>query len=262
MRVKKAVKYYMFLFIILSFSTTFLNAKNSDNIFSKEFTVNPNTKYKLSFKAKVIGLDSNKLNPIDDNEKLPSWEIKILDSKGRLPFEGYLKNSWQCCFSNDLYDYQQTFYTPATACKLQIIFHNGLGKKSLVVENIKLEKITNDNILINSDFSGGKYDYSGWSELNRAQLIEEKGVIKLNIKAGGYALTDPVPISPGKYIFKGMPNVPEMFFYDADMMRIDLIKRIRTRTFTTPANVAYLQFFFHEGDIGKFSLKKITKEIK
>ncbi|MEA2012148.1 MAG: hypothetical protein U9O87_03560 [Verrucomicrobiota bacterium] len=239
-----------------------LQSKNRINVFLKDIPVEPHIRYKLSFQVKVSGIDNkSKLNIFDDNSKLPSWEIRILDSKGRLPYEGYLKNSWQRCFSADWHNYQQTFYTPKTAAKLQIIFSNGTEGNSILIRDIKVIKIISDNILINSDFLGAEFDYSGWSELNRAQLIKEKGVTKLNINPGGYALTDPVPIALGKYIFAGMANIPEMFFYDADMMRIN-VKRIRNKTFSTPANIAYIQFFFSKGKIGKFSLKQIKTEKK
>ena len=54
MRVKGFIKYCIFLFIILSFSTSFLNAKNSDNLLSKKFTVKPNNKYKRLFPFKQL----------------------------------------------------------------------------------------------------------------------------------------------------------------------------------------------------------------
>lgn len=237
-----------------------LKSKNKINLVLKEIPVKPHIRYKLSFQAKINNAN-RKLKFNQKDNKLPFWEIRILDSKGRLPYEGYLKHKWQHCFSVAWRKYQQTFYTPETGRKLQIVFSNGSGKNTLLVKNIKLERIISENILINSDFAGGQFDYSGWNDLNRAHLVEEKGKTSLKVNPGGYAVTDHVPITPGKYVFTGLPCIPEMFFYDSDMMRIDF-KRIRTKTFATPDNAKYMQFFFGYDITKKFSLKKLKTERK
>ncbi len=239
-------------------NNTVLSLKSPETVSlaSKDTAVEPNTLYQVKLEAKVNGseLDPNK------NKYLPYWEIRIKDTENRLPHEGHLKYPWQKCFSTKWRTYQQSFYTPATGKKLQLIVSNGSGKNSIMIRNAVLKKVISQNILINSDFSGGEFDYSGWNELSKAKLVKDKGTVKLEIPAGGYALSDPVPVFPGKYTFSGMP-LPELFFYDADMMRLNC-KRIRSNTFSTPENAAYLRFFFVSGKIGKISLRHIKKEGK
>ena len=186
-------------------ATLCLKSKKSVSLFLNTIPVKPDSSYNLTFEAKIDGPGSGlKFNPTGNNENgLPYWEIRVLDAKGRLPHEGHFKNIWQRCFSGNWRVYRQSFRTPPAAKELRIIFANGSGRDAIMIKNIKLEKIIAENLLLNSDFSGGKFDYSGWSELSRAELIEEKGETKLEIKTGGYALTYPVPISPGKYIFAG-----------------------------------------------------------
>ena len=237
-----------------------LNSPQAVNLSLKENTVEANVLYKLSFQAKISGPGgSSKFDP-KKNKDFPSWEIRIKDAQDRLPYEGHLKYPWQKCFSAKWRTYQQSFYTPATGRKLQLIISNGSGKNSLMVRNIKLKKVISQNILINSDFAGGEFDYSGWNELSKAKLATAGDKTKLEIQAGGYALSDAVPICPGKYTFGGR-IFPELFFYDADMIRLNC-KRIRTRTFSTPDKAAYLRFFFGAGKISEISLRCIKKEGK
>lgn len=173
----------------------------------KAFKVEPLTRYKLSF---------------DATGNIASWELRIFNNKGLLPYEGVFAYDWQKIIP-ERKNYTHSFLTPRDGVLLKFII-NG-NKATPQISSIKLEQITDENPVINNDFAAGLGNYSGWNDHKRAKLVKnEKGKIVLKCEPTGYALTDPIPVESGAtYRYTKGSYTGRILVYDYDLLRVDII---------------------------------------
>ena len=234
-----------------------LAPKQKSELMLRETAVEPGAKYRLTFAARTQGPDVLGKNPAteklffapDKSEQgllLPGWEICVLDSKRRLPHAGHLKTFWQYAFADDWHAYRQCFYAPADGRTLQVIFCNPGGENTLWVDDVKLERCDEPNLFLSEATFANRLDYSGWTELSKAAIVEDNGKVVLQVARGGYALSDLIPCRPGEYMLAGRRASATAFFYDADLRRMGSQRSVGTKL-TVPANATAVQLFCGAG---------------
>lgn len=182
---------------------------NAASTVVEEFDVEPLTRYRLSFKADAAGESS--------------WASRIYDKEGLLPYEGVYKYDWQT-ITSEKKSYLHEFLTPRGGSRLKFsVDHEGAAP---TISDVKLEKITGGDLVINGEFSAGLDNYSGWNDHHLAKLVKnDKGKIELKCEPVGYALTDPIPVEPGaayKYTPGSRPG--RVLVYDRDLLRVDWVE--------------------------------------
>lgn len=177
----------------------------------KNIPVEANTCYTLSFDGKTSGGDTLKNNSQmmiffydyargGKGKSLPGWSVTQYDAEGKkLP--NPRSAFFRAIIHDDYFRYTDTFYTHRKAAFAEITFsNNGNYLNDVFIDNVKLEKRPDTKVLnINSDFSAGIYDYSGWQNVRKARIeAKENGKPMMVIDSKGGIFADPVPVEPGK----------------------------------------------------------------
>lgn len=160
----------------------------------------PGTKHKLSFRAKMNGV-----NGVEDNDRahidmlrsygrfLPSYQITFFDeSGGEVKPHGYQRGGG--IVTTTWHDYVHVFHAPPKAKKALIRFWPR-GRK-LSIDDVTLEETTEDGTVnCNPDFRYGELNYCGWRPARGGRLYARPdGKTVLNT---GYAATSgPFPLRP------------------------------------------------------------------
>lgn len=207
----------------------------------KEFKVEPLTRYCLSFNADCGGCGSG------------AWELRIFNKDGFLPYEGVFKADWQKIVP-ERKKYTHSFLTPSDGANLKFIIRGQVTAPQ--VSDVKLEKASDRNPIINGDFSAGLFDYSGWNEHHLARLeTNEKGATVLKCEPTGYAVTDTVPVEPGavyRYA-EGSNQGGRVLVYDRDLLRtgsIDDYNQKKNPFLKMPLDAAFIRIEFCDGRSG------------
>ncbi len=195
-------------------------------------TVAPATGYRLSFDA-------------DGQAKGNRWVVHLRDADGNLSFEGALEGEWQQ-LSPEQKSYSHLFYSPSEAATLQVFSQDS----GVEIQNVKLEKWEESNLLLNGDFS--EPNYSGWSEHYNTEFVQSgSGKLALRVNLNGYALTDYTPVAGGgHYSFKGEHGTPgvQVLVYDSLRSFIGYADRpVQRRTFSLPEDAAYVRVLYGTG---------------
>ena len=220
------------IFLLLLLSIALLTGLNAKTV--KEFKLEPLTRYRLSFNA---------------SGKNSTWELQIFNKDGLLPYEGSFKNNWQKIVSARK-KYTHSFFSPRDGALLKFIVDSQRNMPEL--SDIKLEKISNTNPVVNGDLSAGMDNYSGWNTHKRAKLIKDSnGRILLKCQPDGYAVTDPIPVEPGAtYRYTPGSRIGQVLTYTRDLLRIGLLPRYHRKSnpfIKIPADTAFIRLEYCDG---------------
>ena len=205
----------------------------------KEFEVEPLTRYRLSFDAEAAqGPEAR-------------WQLQILNANGLLPYEGLFDADWQK-ISLGKRAYTHDFLTPRDGHLLK--FETESEGENPQIEALKLEKIEDENLLLNGDFSAGPDNYSGWNTHFLAELTEsDEGNPVLKCEASGYAVTDPIPVQAGAtYRFtEGSSPGGRLLIYDRDLLRVGMLFEggipASPPEFVVPPEAAFIRLDYSDG---------------
>lgn len=251
-------------------------------------SVNPDKKYHFSFYAKINGPDTLEENPqieylfVQYNKKkagriLPGWKIIFLNSEGKR-----IKHKHPQFFTTIMHDewtlYQERFYPPSGAVKMEVRFLNGSKENTLSIDNMKMEELSNDETInVNSAFELGIHNYSGWNYIYQSEIIEdpEKKNSFIMDCQNGWVIGDNIPVkTSSKYTiqYKMTGNnadkkaVLQVRFLNKEYKQIDRVKKAMKAaygetaenhyTFSVPSESAYMQITI---GYGKFYYIRINK---
>ncbi len=213
-------------------------ADDGSGIIAGEFDVAPLTRYCLSFRA--AGVSGNGAG----------WELQIANKDGELPYEGVFREEWQKIVpGRDTYSH--SFLTPRDGVCLRVLFVGPRGATTMT--DLKLESITNRDLVINGSFASGLANYSGWNDHHLAALeTNSTGKIVLRCQPQGYALTDPMPVNPGatyRYT-KGSYQGGRVLVYDRDLLRVGAVEDAgagKEPLLKMPADAAFMRIAYCDG---------------
>jgi len=206
----------------------------------KEFQVEPLTRYRLTFHAKAEpGAKSD-------------WELRFFSKDGRLPHEGVHKNDWQV-IRPEQETYRHDILSPKNAGILKLVL-NSEGPKP-VLTDVTLEKIEDNNLVINGDLAAGLGNYSGWSTRYMAELVNnDDGKIVLKCEAPGYAITDAIPVQAGgKYrLLPGSTGGGRVLLYNHNLLRMGMLFEggmdpVKKPVIEIPPGVAFIRVEYCDG---------------
>lgn len=201
--------------------------------YAKNFPIEGGKFYRLTFKVET----SAKIR----------WVLHQYDNSGNLPFDGAIEGEWQRIAPKKtpaaLYTHE--FLALENSVELRLGF---TGKTKPKLLEATLEPITPTNMIINSDFSLGLDNYSGWSQTHWSELREENGTNLLFVKQNGYALSDYFPVKSGggyNYI-KGIDPWPKVLAYDQNRRLIATVPHIRTNkpSLQIPEGAAFARLLY------------------
>lgn len=255
----------------------------------KKIPVEANTCYTLSFKGKVRGSDTLKNNSqlmiffydyarAGKGKPLPGWSVTLYDKQGKkLP--NPRSAFFRAIIHDDYFRYTDTFYTHRNAAFAEITYsNNGNHFNDILIDNVQLKKREASKVLnINSDFSAGIYDYSGWQNVKKAKIeAQENGKAMMHIEPKGGIYADPVPVEQGKrykITYKIAPSPKRVHcglaFMDANYHQTRTSKqyarvapgKVGTPEITfTPATGEFYMFpFVREGIVESVTVEKIQE---
>jgi len=207
----------------------------------KEFEVEPLTRYRLSFDGE--GAQASEAR----------WQLRILTANGLLPYEGVFNEDWQK-ISAEKRTYQHEFWTPREGHLLK--FETESQGENPQIAAIKLEKIEDENLVLNGNFAAGPDNYSGWNTHFLAKLTKsEDGTLIFQCEAPGYALTDPIPVQAGA-TYRFMENTTpggRLLIYDRDLLRVGILFEggipAGTQEFVMPPEAAFIRLEYADGRV-------------
>lgn len=225
MKIKLSSVFFLVISMLLS------NATDAKELQIKKIPVEPDTAYRLSFKAECGKPGSR-------------WFIRIFNQHNELPVSGCYEYAWQQIVPGKK-DYQHLFLTEGKAKELNFgIIHSGAEP---AVSEIVLTKITPENMLVNGDFSAGPANYSGWNETYNVKLVPNGSGNALHLNNNGYALSDPAPVAGGgKYEFSsGSLRPTNLLVLDKNLHLEQVINpNYKKPVMQLPENAAYVRFFY------------------
>ncbi|MEA2012150.1 MAG: hypothetical protein U9O87_03570 [Verrucomicrobiota bacterium] len=143
----------------------------------KKIPIKPKLKYKLTFKAKVIGDDVIEKNPRIDTVQVVSknilwrWAILFFDTDGK-SIPRPIQATHLCLVSNQWKEYTSVFHSPPKAAYMQLIFNNYNLANGMELDNIEFGLCPDEGAInCNPDFRYGSHNYAGWKEILRGGLL-------------------------------------------------------------------------------------------
>lgn len=203
------------------------------------FPVEPLTRYRLAFEAETPREGAR-------------WELRIYTAEGLLPFEGLFRHDWQT-LSPGKQAYRHEFRTPRDGAELVFSMHHDDAPTTL--HKVRLDPVTDANLVINGDFAAGPDNYSGWNTRFLAERVEiGNGRWRLQCEPDGYALTDPIPVHPGApyRITADSTGGGRILCYDRDLLRVDWrfpsgFPGGRETRFEAPPDTAFIRVEYCDG---------------
>ncbi len=197
----------------------------------KKFAVEPDTAYRLSFKA-------------DSDSSDARWFLRIRSRSNELPVSGCYQYAWQKITPGEK-TYNHLLSTTHEAHELSFGIKSPDDK--VKISEVSLTKITPDKLLINWDFSAGPDNYSGWNETYNVKLVPSGSGNALHLNNNGYALSDPIPVAGGgKYEFSSGSSRPtNLLVLDKNLHLEQVINPdYKKPVMQLPENAAYVRFFY------------------
>ncbi len=197
------------------FSLKFPVGKRRIQVTTLKTPVKEGEHYKFSFVCKVDGPYTFEKNPQLENllimsnrdrkqiahvQGLPGWRLYFKDRNGKNIRRGFTQ-FFTCMLSGHNKKYIEEFIVPLKAETMSIGFSNGNADTSLIISDLRLEKINNpESLNVNYNFALGRLNYSGWNQnLRFACKIRENpkkpGVFQYDTRKG-QAKTDPIDVKP------------------------------------------------------------------
>lgn len=175
-------------------------------------------RYRLSFGCAVEGphtfenhpqLESLLLMSGEDRKKvgrveLPYWRVNFQDENGNRVRRGH-HQFFTCMLFAKRVRYVEEFVAPPGAKTLTVTFGNGETETTLVIDDLKLEKLeAGESLNVNGDFHLGRYNYSGWNTncqyaCRIRENPEKSGTFQFDASRG-QAKSDPIHLEPGQKI--------------------------------------------------------------
>lgn len=269
--------------------TSMAELKPSASIQLGPVTLRNNVKYKLTFRARIIGDMTIESNPqleeafYDTNRHqkgliLPRWEKSFSGSDGKYRNSHILYSYYNTIVSGEWTMYTDVFYAAPDSGKVTLSFNNPSQEDTVCIDDVKLEEFTESALNINPEFKLGKYCHAGYgmagygSAVRMTESEKEKGNYCMNVQT--WISSDPMPVEPGKnYVIEAKlaPNPTKgnrvnITFFDADMKDIKnsggslLAKKADgggKTNFIAPPNAAYMRMLIYDA---MYQSIKVTQE--
>lgn len=249
--------------------------------------VEAGARYKFSFKCKVNGPYTFEKKPqleylllmkrkerkeIGQTDPLPTWNIFFHDGSGK-GVSRRLSQFFTCMLYSGNKKYTEEFVVPYGSKTMTISFNNGNIDTSLVISDLKLEKIDNpESLNINGDFSLGRHNYSGWNDNYKFSCKlrknpEKTGTFQYDAHKG-ISYGDSIYVEPGKkynisYRFHSVAGNKtarlRVYFYPKDrktkllrpFVRISSVSKGKSiegsKPFVPPPNTGKMKIYFNGG---------------
>ena len=211
------------------------------------------TKYKLSFRGKLVGDDTIETNSRLDviqvaaGHRLPGWQIHFFDADGKplpKPLRGaMLSSQWR--------PYVSVFYPPPRAVAAQVAIDLPSDDYAVLIDAMQLDACPDEGAInCNPDFRYGPQAYTGWASLATGALLVEGGGGKRALDTAYGSSSEPFPLrEPGTYRLAAKGTV-HGGFHTVDLRLYDENGTlIKTRSLTATPAGASSDFVLPEGTV-------------
>lgn len=190
----------------------------------KTYAVESGIRYQLAFEAKT--------------SEGSTWELQVVDAKERKLLDGNFREFYQMFRPGDWEKYRQIFCVPKDGEKLYFSVQS-----TVETRNITLEKVPDDPLNPNSDFTYGLHDFTAYGKSRNIEIVEnEKGQRVIRLNPRGSIVTDPIPVKGIKTLWLPhfWPCSMHIAFLDDDMCFVGELTWQGNGSFNIPEKVSWL----------------------